>query len=384
MSPSSIRVLNYLRSWMWGRHDVITAEVDLDRGGRSVPATLLTPRRPDGALPAWVILHGITRPGRAHKQLVRFTRAVASGGCAVLVPEVPEWRELDLAPGLTLPTIQAALQYLEGSGVSSQEEGMGLLGFSFGAPQAIAASGDPTIRDQLAGVAGFGGYCDLERTVAFQFTGRHEWQGVNHHLRPDPYGRWIVGANYLTDIPGLEDLEEVALALRKLAAAAGDRGIPSWSSELDGDRLAMRAELPERMLEVFDLFAPPSGMDLDPVAGREMAHALAAAGRAVDPEIEPALQFSCVPGPVHLLHGRQDHLIPFSEALRLQQALPRSVVASATITRLFGHSARDPLPGPVESLREGARFLGALGRILGVPTAARDVSASGGDAGPLP
>jgi hypothetical protein len=369
---------------MWGRHDVVTAEVDLDRGGESVPATLLTPRRPDGALPAWIILHGITRPGRAHKQLVRFTHAVASGGCAVLVPEVPEWRKLDLAPGLTLPTIQAALQFLESFGVSSREDGMGLLGFSFGAPQAIAASGDPSVRDHLAGVAGFGGYCDLERTVAFQFTGRHEWQGEDHHLRPDPYGRWIVGANYLTAIPGLEDLDDVALALRKLASAAGDRGIPSWSPELDGDKQEMRAGLPERMHDVFDLFVPESGMDPDPVAGREMAHALAAAGRTIDPQIEPALQFSGVPGPVHLLHGRQDHLIPFSEALRLEQALPAGAVASAIITRLFGHSSRDPLPGPLESVREGARFLGALGRILDLPTARRDVSAYGGGAGPPP
>lgn len=384
MSRCSLRILHYLRSWMWGRHDVITTEVDLDRGGVPVPATLLTPRRPDGPLPAWVILHGITRPGRAHKQLVRFTHAVASGGCAVLVPEVPEWRELDLAPGLTLPTIQAALRHLERSGVSRPEDGMGLLGFSFGAPQAIAASGDPSVRDHLAGVAGFGGYCDLERTVAFQFTGRHDWQGQDHHLRPDPYGRWIVGANYLTAIPGLEDLDEVASGLRKLASAAGDRGIPSWSPELDGDKQEMRATLPERMHDVFDVFVPPAGTNPDPVAGREMAHALAAAGRAVDPQIEPALQFSDIPGPVHLLHGRQDHLIPFSEALRLEQALPSGAVASATITRLFGHSARDPLPGPVESVREGVRFLGALGRILGVPTARRDVNAYGGVDGPLP
>jgi dienelactone hydrolase len=369
---------------MWGRHDVETAEVDLDRGGESVPATLLTPRRPDGALPAWIILHGITRPGRAHRQLVRFTHALSSGGCAVLVPEVPEWRELDLAPGLTLPTVRAALRFLASYGISSQDDGVGLLGFSFGAPQAIAASSDPSVRDHLAGVAGFGGYCDLERTIAFQFTGRHEWQGEDHHLRPDPYGRWIVGANYLTTVPGLEDLGEVAQGLRALASAAGDRGIPSWSPELEGDKQDMRATLPERMHDVFDLFVPRPGMDPDPVAGREMAHALAAAGRTVDPLIEPALQFLGVQGPVHLLHGRQDHLIPFSEALRLEQALPANTVASATITRLFGHSAQDPLPGPVESVREGVRFLGALGRILGVPTGRRGVSASEGGAEPRP
>ena len=57
---------------------------------------------------------------------------------------------------------------------------------------------------------GFGGYCDLERTLRFQFTGEHEWNGEAHSLRPDPYGRWIVGANYLTAVPGFEDSERVA------------------------------------------------------------------------------------------------------------------------------------------------------------------------------
>jgi pimeloyl-ACP methyl ester carboxylesterase len=345
---------------------------------------LITPRHLDGALPAWVILHGITRPGRTHEQLVRFTHAVASGGCAVIVPEVPEWRELDLAPGLTLPTVRAALRYLEDFGLSSTGGGVGLLGFSFGAPQAIAASGDASVRNRLSGVAGFGGYCDLERTVAFQFTGRHEWRGQDHHLRPDPYGRWIVGANYLTAIPGLEDFEEAARGLRRLAAAAGDRGIPSWAPELDGDKQEVRASLPQRMHEVFDLFAPHSSRDPDPVAGREMAHALAAAGRSVDPHIEPAPQLSEVPGPIHVLHGRKDHLIPFSEALRLEEALPAGVVASTTVTRLFGHSAQDPLPGPVESAKEGMRFLRALTGILDLPARRRSVSASGAGAGPRP
>jgi len=382
MFSTARRTLLYAGSWLLGRHDVVTAEVELYRGEASIPATLITPRRLDGAIPAWVVLHGITRPGRTHKQLVRFTHAVASGGCAVLVPEVPEWRELDLAPGLTLPTVRAALGYLEDFGVSAKEGGVGLLGFSFGAPQAIAASGDPSVRARVSGVAGFGGYCDLERTVAFQFTGRHDWAGEKHHLRPDPYGRWIVGANYLTAIPGLEDHEDVARGLRRLAAAAGDRGIPSWAPDLDRDKQEVRAGLPERAHEVFDLFAPHSSRDPDPVAGREMAHALAAAGRSVDPYVEPAPQFPDVPGPVHLLHGRQDHLIPFSEALRLEGALPPGVVVSATVTRLFGHSAQDPLPGPVEGAKEGMRFLRALAGVLDLPAKRRGVSASEGGAAP--
>ena len=223
MPAASARTFHYIRSWLTGRDDLVTAELTLDRDGVQVPATLVSPRASSGPLPAWVVLHGITRPGRDHAQLVRFTRAVAAGGCTVLIPEVPEWRELDLAPTLTLPTVLASVRTLEAR-ASVAPERIGLVGFSFGAPQALAAAGHPDLRHRLAGVVGFGGYCDLERTILFQLTGRHEWEGREHFLRPDPYGRWIVAANYVTSVPGLEDAGDVACGTAPPGRAGGRPG----------------------------------------------------------------------------------------------------------------------------------------------------------------
>ena len=85
------------------------------------------------------------------------------------------------------------------------------------------AATDPRLEGHLAAVVGFGGYCDLTRTFRFQFSGRHEWQGKVESLQPDPYGRWIVGANYLTDVPGYQDADRVAGALSTLGIQPGDR-----------------------------------------------------------------------------------------------------------------------------------------------------------------
>jgi pimeloyl-ACP methyl ester carboxylesterase len=361
MPSFPLPTLRYLRAWVRDRSDLETGELVLSREGRSVPATLVRPARLEEPAPAWILLHGITRPGRAHRQLVRFTRALAATGCEVLVPEVPEWRDLRLAPMLTVPTVDAALRSLEGRAAS-----IGLLGFSFGAPQAIAASGHERIRGRLAGVAGFGGYCDLERTLVFQFTGRHEDAHGHHRLRPDPYGRWIVGANYLTEIPGLSDAAAVAEGLRRMAAMAGDQSVVAWDPALDPLRAKIRKGLGPRDRELFDLFAPPSPDDPEPAAAEEIAHALAAAARRVEPGIEPAPLLRAASGPVHILHGRQDHLIPFSEAQRLYDALPGGIRRRVTVTRIFGHSARDPLP-PLQTLPgEGLRFLGALSGLLSI------------------
>jgi pimeloyl-ACP methyl ester carboxylesterase len=297
--------------------------------------------------------------------LVRFTRAVSAGGCAVLVPEVPEWRELSLATELTVPTVRAGLEALAALD-DVAERPVGLVGFSFGAPQAIAASAHPALRGRIAGVVGFGGFCDLERTLHFQFTGQHEWRGDRHHLRPDPYGRWIVGANYLTAIPGHEGRGAAADALRRLAALAGEAGVMSWDAMFDAPKAELRAALCPEDRELFDVFAPTSPAEPDFEAAEAMAVALAEAGRRVEPALEATRSFGNVDAPVHLLHGRQDHLIPFSEAFRLRNALPAGVVRGPTVTSLFGHSAQDPFPGLVEGARETVAFFRALAEVLGV------------------
>ena len=126
----------------------------------------------------------------------------------MILPEVPEWRELSLEPQLALPTVQCSITALKDDpGV--QDRPYGLMGFSFSAPHALAVAAAEEVRADIAGVVGFGGYYDLERTIAFMLTGRHEYAGKAYQLIPDPYGRWIVAANYLNNIPGHEEATDV-------------------------------------------------------------------------------------------------------------------------------------------------------------------------------
>jgi dienelactone hydrolase len=337
--------------------------VSLDRQGTTVPATLARPLEATGPLPAWVVLHGVTRRGRAHEQLARFTRTIVTTGAVVIVPEVPEWREFELAPRLAVPTVRAAIAGLRASGWA-RDAPVGLIGFSFGAPHAIASTAHPDIRDEVAGSVAFGGYCSLERTVRFLMTGTHEWNGRAHRLAPDPYGRWIVAANYLTAIPGYEGAADVTAALRALCAEAGDRGIPSADPVLDALKLELRGRLSEGHRGLFDLFAPPAATLPDPTRASEMAEQLAAAAHRVEPGIEPGPGLAGVRLPVHLLHARYDNLIPYSEGHRLRACLPGSTPSRVTITRLFGHSGQNSFPSVTRALRELPTFLVALRRVL--------------------
>ena len=47
--------------------------------------------------PGWVVLHGLTATGKEHPSLDRFCRALAATDAIVMVPDIPEWRDLRVA-----------------------------------------------------------------------------------------------------------------------------------------------------------------------------------------------------------------------------------------------------------------------------------------------
>jgi pimeloyl-ACP methyl ester carboxylesterase len=302
--------------------------------------------------------------GRFHPQLVRFAHALASSGAAVLLPEIPEWRQLGVPPGVTAPTVRASIEVLRRRPEVSKGK-LGLIGFSFGGPQAAIAATHEDIGEHLAGVVLFGGYCCLQRTIVCQLTGDHDWEGTDYNLSPDPYGGWIVGSNYLPFVPGFEDAADVAGALHRLAVAASDQRVAAWQPHHDPLIEQLRDSLPQARKPLFDLFATPStGTRPDPAARREIAMRLAETCRRLEPLLEPKAALAGVRVPTRLIHGRGDRLIPFTESLRLRDALPAAARGGLTVTGLFNHSAdRSPI-GLADRVREGLIMLGAIRGVI--------------------
>lgn len=363
MMRGVLRTLRYARSWKAGA-DVVERETVVERDGEPVPATLVLPATRTGRLPGWVALGGMTRMGRRHPQLVRFTRALASTGAAVIVPEVPEWRELKLSPGVAGPTIRGGLEFLKASEHVLPGQ-VALIGFSFGAPQVAIAATCEDLGADLAGVVLFGSYCSLHRTVAYQFTGHHQWEGQEYELDPDPYGRWVLGYNHLTDIPGLEDATDVAEALGRLSFAASGQRIPAWDPRHDPMIAELRETLPQGRRRLFDLFATesdaerPEREELFDLAGR-----LADACRREEPLLDLESDFVKVQRPVRLIHGRGDRLIPFTEGMRLMARLPENAEKTLTVTGLFSHTADRSAGSAYEKAREGMVFFEAMRGLL--------------------
>jgi dienelactone hydrolase len=320
------------------------------RGGETLPGLVFKPATARGRLPGWVVLHGLTRTGSSHPGLQRFARAVAASGSVVLIPDIPEWRELRVAPAVTIDTIRAAVRALQQRD-DVRHEHAGMLGFSFGATQALVAATDPDIAGMLHGIASWGGYCDLHAAFAFAMTGEHKLDGKRYQIAPDPYGTWVMAGNYLTRVPGHERDGDVARALHSLAIEAGDRGFYAWEPIFDASKMRLREQLRPANREVFDALAPlttsprPAG-----AFERELADGLADAAIETDPLLDPRPHLGSVRVPTLIAHGRDDRLIPFTQSILLSRLLPPETVKHCVITGLFAHSG-----GTVAGLRPAAR-----------------------------
>ncbi len=354
----------YALGWSRNRAPVHERDVEVDVDGVQVPGSLFVPRASRTPLTGWVLLHGITRPGRKHPTLERFARALAATPAVVLVPDIPSWRALELDPDRSVPTIQAAVLALSRRPETAPDR-IGLIGFSFGSPQALVASTDSRLRGKLKAVVGFGGYYDLTRTLRFLFTGRHEWEGVTYRSRPDPYGRWVVGANYLVGAAGYEACGDVAGALRRLAEDAGERRVDSWDPVYDELKDRLEKDIHPDRRALYRLFAPgPDEPPVDEERGKNMADALAASARHASALLDPAPHLERVRVPIRLFHGRQDHLIPFTETLRTKAALAAEHDVRARVTGLFAHSTEADRGSPLATAREHASLLLGLSDVF--------------------
>ena len=228
------------------------------------------------------------------------------------------------------------------------------------------AAADPVNRDRVAGVVGFGGYGSLESTIRFGLTGEFEDQGTLRRLRPDPYGRWIVAANYLARIPGMEPAEDVAVALKSLATQAGERRILSWDPAYDPVKDELEKGIHPARRSLFRLFAPPAEGEPDPSEAGAIAPLLAEAARRTHPMLEGLDEGGSSLPPVHLFHGRHDHLIPWVETLTLAKKLEGRGSVRKTITGLFAHSQEQGSGLP--DLPEFLRFYMELRRVMAIPS----------------
>ncbi|WP_439577088.1 alpha/beta fold hydrolase [Elioraea sp.] len=248
-----------------------------------------------------VLVPGLSEAGRRDARLVPFAESLARVGFLVVVPDLPAARGLS-ADASDAEAVAAAVRALpEAPGPA------GIAAISYAAGPAFLAALRPEVAPRLDFIATLGAYHDTDAMLTFLVAGAHRAPGETawRFGRPRPEALWLfVLANAAAlpeprDVAWLREVAEARLAGRPAPPAreigVGARAVLALADERDPDAVPRRiAALP------------------DPLRGAlgRLSLADAPLGR--------------LPVCAILVHGARDPVIPWTESVRLAQALPRA------------------------------------------------------------
>jgi dienelactone hydrolase len=282
----------------------------------NMPFTLYRPLSKDTA-PAIVLYHGATPYGEEHPALVQLARALAHVGLIVFVPRLPQLKAV-IIDETSVATMQEFFQNIQGH--PSVAPGLiSLAGTSFAGGIMLKALLDESMRQPPPrAVMTYGTYCDLELTLRFILTGRVRTEGHEIAVEPDSWGQVIFFYNYLDHIPGNFNRTAVRKVLEYYVQDLGK----------EGDKA--RDELMPAERHIVDLILTPGNQESNKLADMVLEHA-----RPVLDALSPSQFYQEINFPIWTFHGRDDRMVPFTEALAMKRLLGRRV--RLHITNIYAH-----------------------------------------------
>lgn len=290
---------------------------------------------------AMVLVPGAAILGRDEPRLKALARTFARAGFAVLVPELPELRQLALSR-IDADRVAAALRYL---GAQQPAAPLGVAAISYAVAPAIIAAIEDDLAPRIAFVVGIGGYRDAEAVIRFVTTGTFRPRGDSREFRVEPnhYGRWaFVMAN-----AGRLDSPADAVLLDDIARRRfrdRDADVSREAAALGPQGRAVLALMENR----------------DPDAVTRLIQALPDGVRREIDGLNLALyELSKLRGHLILVHGRTDPMVPYSESQDL------AVAASGARVSLFLIDDIGHVEFTVVNIRNASAMWHAIVELLG-------------------
>lgn len=267
---------------------------------------------------AMVLVPGAAVLGRDEPRLKALARTFVRAGFVVLVPELPEVRQLMLSRA-DADRVASALRQLH---KWKPAEPLGVAAVSYAVAPALIAALQDDLVGKLAFVVGIGGYRDAEAAIRFVTTGifRPIGEAREFQVPPNNYGRW---AFLLANAGRLDDANDSSL-LQAIARAR--------FRDADADVAPLAAGLGPQGRAVLALVE-----NRDPDAVTRLVGALPEGVRREIDGLNLALyDLSKFKGDLILVHGRSDPLVPYSESQALAAAASNARVSLFLIDEL-GH-----------------------------------------------
>ena len=252
-----------------------------------------------------ILVPGFSPAGKDDTRLMALAKTFARAGFAVHVPDLPGSRSLMVSEvdveGL-IATIKAR------TGDAGDDTPVGMAAVSYAAGPAIVAAIDPRVAAEVDYVVALGGYHDAESVItylttgAFRQTGETTWQYGPGNLRAG----WVFMA---ANAARWHDPAEGDLLQEAARQKAEDPNV---------DLSNLRGYLGTDALALMDLF---ENRDPDQTGAllEALPPSILASLTALSPsrhDVEP------LAGELILVHGLDDQIVPYTESLNLQSAVP--------------------------------------------------------------
>jgi len=274
--------------------------VTVSGNGRLIQADLYRPRSAGRHFPL-LLVHSVNAAGKDDERIRRLAMALGRAGFLVLVPDLEGLKTLHIRT----PDAEDLLKcFLHLCGIERDGSGGGMLGIGYGAGPMLLAAADSRIRDQVRVVATIGGYYDLRSVMLFSLTGAYEYGNDRGYVRPDGSLRWMFVYRNLDLLRTLDDravLKQVIDKKNQYEPAAADaiakslgpegRALYAFLSNSDQDRFA---PLYENL----------------PLQVRELTY-----------QLSPWRAMRYIKASFIIVHGVDDDSIPYTESLRLADAV---------------------------------------------------------------
>ena len=302
----------------WVTPSPVVERLQISRGEEKIPADLY--RLPDGKRRAAILLtHGIIEEGKDDPRLIRFARSLARSGFVVLVPELKGMKSFRILFS-DVDDIVASFRFLASRKEIVDERKMGLLGFSYGAGPTIMAAGHPSIRHQVKFLVSFGGYYDPVNVIRFITTGTYEYRGEKGFLKPEPYGKWVFFMNNVDYVKNEKDRRLLKAVFKKEEEHKRDEAVNLLGSLTPQGRYLYELLINEDPGRVDELVKKTDSRMRDYL------------GRLALAPLIPSIHAYFLIG-----HGSTDPLIPYTESLRLADAVQDKSRVHLAILKLFAH-----------------------------------------------
>lgn len=257
---------------------------------------------------AIVLQHGAAEAGKDDQRLVRFARQLARARFTVIVPEMPGAQGLKVSSD-EIPVLHHAVDYLQQSSNLPPGTPIGLGGFSIAAGLAIQAAMLPVLRERVDFILAVGGYYDLPITLDYMTTGIFYLDGERHQLQPNEYGKWVF---VLSNIERIEDRPQ-----RELMRRIAREKIVSPAAPVAAELVA---QLHSDALHIYNYIVNALPEHSAPLRQR-LPGTLQDEIRQLDLANK---DLSAIRAKLLLVHGIDDNIIPYSQSIALQRALPES------------------------------------------------------------